>query len=355
MLRANLVMVKVSVIMSVFNDEEYISEAILSILNQTFDDYEFIIIDDGSTDSTWDIINSFHDRRIRAMKSGKNLGISTQVNTCLEKAQGVYVARMDGDDLALSERFSAQVEYMDDNIDVGICGSNVEYLSNNREMHGAQWIFPEHHPEIFAQLLFCGSFCNPSTMIRKEVLDRFHIRYDSNFALAEDYDLWYRLLRVTRGANIQKVLLKYRISESQITRTKSVIKNRNIRDIHRKIIEEIGYIGSESELDFHELVISNTWPINEEFFLRAIKWMTLLNDANWKSETFEPVTFERKLSHHLFYRCLLACNEGLDGSNIYSKAKFAKSAPVSLMKRQEMLVRRWKAHMLRSFTLLRGA
>ena len=126
-------MPKLSVIMPAYNAEKYIGEAIESILNQTFTDFEFIIIDDGSSDHTADIIKGFHDERIRFIQNEKNSGVANTLNKGLELSQGEYIARMDADDISLPARFEKQVAFMEANPDVAVVGCGIELFGMSHE------------------------------------------------------------------------------------------------------------------------------------------------------------------------------------------------------------------------------
>ena len=120
---------KISVVMPAYNAENYIREAIDSILAQTFRDFEFLIIDDGSTDHTVEIIRSYSDSRIRLYQNERNMGVAATLNRGLDLARGEYIARMDADDISLPERFAKQAAYMDAHPDVAVCGSNIILFS----------------------------------------------------------------------------------------------------------------------------------------------------------------------------------------------------------------------------------
>lgn len=208
---------KISVIMPVYNGEKYLNEAIDSILNQTFKDFEFIIINDCSSDNTDDIIKSYKDDRIVYLVNEKNLGISDTLNRGFSVAKGEYVARMDSDDIALPDRFEKQVAYLDANQNVGVCGSNAIVFSEDNEYITT---LPVEHKDIFFELYFSSQLIHPTVMIRKNVLDSLDCLYDRSWNGREDYELWTRLIQITKFHNIKQPLLRYRVHSSQITSNK---------------------------------------------------------------------------------------------------------------------------------------
>ncbi|MBZ7937990.1 glycosyltransferase [Campylobacter molothri] len=209
----------VSVIMPCYNRQEYIIEAIESILNQTYTNFEFIIIDDCSTDNTYEIVKKYAeiDKRIIALKNEKNQGIVYTLNRGLNIAQGKYIARMDDDDISLPSRFEKQVEYMEANLDIVVLGSFIEVFNEKFE-ECYSWVC-EDKPEILSILLnFFNPMCHPSIMMRKEFLTSYNLKYEEKYRHAEEYFLWTEILKYGgKIANIPEVLLRYRRHSRSVT------------------------------------------------------------------------------------------------------------------------------------------
>ena len=205
-------MPRVSVLMPVYNvNKQYLRESIESILNQTFTDYEFIIIDDGSDENIEDIVNSYNDSRIRFYRNEKNLGVAKTRNRLLDLATGEYLANQDADDISLPERLQTMVDFLDNNPNVGVCGCNIKMIPENNELH-----YPEHVD--FLGMLNGGSMANPTLMFRKEILEKYSLKYDEAFVSAEDYNLLSKLIKVCNLYNIQKVLLHYRNTAGSLSK-----------------------------------------------------------------------------------------------------------------------------------------
>lgn len=199
-------MPKVSVLMPVYKtNEKYLREAIESILGQTFEDFEFLILDDCPEDDREEIIKSYKDKRIKYSKNEKNLGITPSRNKLIDMAKGEYLAVFDHDDVSLPERFEKQVQYLDEHQDVGVVSSNVKSLIKNRIS-----INPIDDYNIKMALVRTCALCHPAAMIRKSVLINNNIRYEERFSPAEDYALWCRLIPFTNFYNIPEVLFHYR-------------------------------------------------------------------------------------------------------------------------------------------------
>lgn len=199
---------KISVIMPVYNCEMYIRQAVESILNQTFSDFELIIIDDCSTDSTLEIIKSYKDCRINIVEKEQNTGLTNSIIQGVLLAKGEYIARMDGDDISMPGRFKTQLNFLENNPEIILCGSAVEIIGKNFISR-----YPTTHEMIKIQLCFNASFYHPTIMTRRKVLTTNN--YDKGFEPAEDYELWTRLVTIGKLANLDEVLLHYRIHENQ--------------------------------------------------------------------------------------------------------------------------------------------
>jgi glycosyltransferase involved in cell wall biosynthesis len=209
--------IKISVILSVYNGEKYLKEAIDSILCQTLGDFEFLIVDDASTDTTSIILSQYEDSRIKIFRNETNKGLTYSLNLMLSQSRGEYLARMDADDIALPDRLKVQYDFMEANLEIGICGSFVDsFIQGTRKKQTVK--FPESDSGIRSFAFFQSPFCHPSTFFRKEVIDRYSLQYSPRYIKSEDYALWVELLKYTQGANIPQVLLRYRRHEQCFSR-----------------------------------------------------------------------------------------------------------------------------------------
>lgn len=197
---------KVTVLMPVYNGEKYLREAIDSILSQTFTDFEFLIVNDGSTDGSVNIINSYDDPRICLVHNEKNLKLPAALNKGIDLARGAYIARMDCDDLSLPARLVRQVAFMDAHPEYGLCASNMIIVNTEKEIIGPGFVDTAVPSEW--TLLWENPFGHPTVMLRKEVLDKYNLRYRELFS--EDSDLWSRLVLTARITRLPEVLLHYR-------------------------------------------------------------------------------------------------------------------------------------------------
>lgn len=203
---------KISVIMSIYNqrNSEYLEQAVMSILNQSFRDFEFIICDDGSDPAVCMQLEKYErwDHRITLIHSPENCGLAYSLNTCIHIARGKYLARMDDDDICDPERLAVEYEYMEEHPEIAYVGCNARLIDS-----GGVWghrVMPEFPTE--RSFLRYSPFIHPSVMIRRSIFDNQEAyRFSRDTWRCEDYELFMRLLRLGyRGANIQRELFSYR-------------------------------------------------------------------------------------------------------------------------------------------------
>lgn len=213
---------RISVAMSVHNDELFLNEAIASILGQTFGDFELLIVNDGSTDSSGAIIDAYarQDSRIRAIHQ-PNRGLIASLNRLIEEARAPLIARMDGDDVSLPERFARQVAFLDAHPGHGVVGTNTHDLDTAGRVLVCDDFHPLDHDAIVAALEHGSPICHPSVMMRRAVV-RAAGGYRPAYRHCEDYDLWLRLASQTRLANLPDRLIYYRRSPGQVSNRHSV-------------------------------------------------------------------------------------------------------------------------------------
>ena len=205
----------ISVILPVFNGGAYLAQAVESVLTQTLADFELIIINDGSTDNSWEIIQNYarEDGRIKAF-SQTNKGLVATLNRGLGKARGAYLARMDSDDICFEHRFAAQAKALDDRPELGVVGGALALIDGEGRIVSKQ-TYP-HGKRLKERLLYGSLLCHPLAMGRVELFRKVG-GYRAYYRHCEDYDLWLRLSRLTELDNLTEILLFYRMHEANIT------------------------------------------------------------------------------------------------------------------------------------------
>ena len=211
--------------MPVYNIEQYVARAISSILEQTYQNLELLVIDDCSKDLTLEKITQYKDPRIKLIKNNKNMGISISLNKGIHASKGKYIARMDGDDISLPDRIEKQCNFMEENPQIGILGTGYYVIDENGGRKKA-FIYPTENIEIRWKLLTGPVFPHPTAMVRKKVLLKNDILYSENLLTAQDYDLWIRLMNYTEGTNLPIPLLEYHQHSKRVSLLKSVNQER---------------------------------------------------------------------------------------------------------------------------------
>ena len=205
-------MPRVSVLMPAYNSEKYIATAIESILNQTFSDFEFIIINDGSTDNTAKIVRQYarRDPRIKFVDNKKNRGISETRNSLLDMATGEYAAYQDSDDVSMPNRLAQQVKFLDSNPEISVVGAAMQAFPI------ARLIKCPTQPRIL-DFYFANAVSNPTVMMRMRDIKSAGLRYDTDLSTAEDYDFWFNVIKRFNIYNLPDVLVNYRVLPTSLS------------------------------------------------------------------------------------------------------------------------------------------
>jgi len=291
--------------MPVYNGDEYLQEAIASILNQTYTDFEFLIIDDASLDKSVDVICGYSDNRIRLIRNKRNLGISKTLNRGLRLARGKYVARMDADDISHPERLQAQITFLDEHPSIGLCGTSVTYIGD----YEGVCTVPESHEAILARMVFSNILPHPTIVLRMDLLSQHALQYDE-FCAAEDYDLWIRLSKFTRFANINSPLLRYRLHQDSISKTGKKRVDYSAMQIRHKQLLNMGVQPDRDELKLHNSIAYTHFKI-EKAYVRAVhEWFLKIQKINRDSGFVSDLEFSKVLAEYWYRVCLRARSLG---------------------------------------------
>ena len=225
----------ISVVLPAYNVQDTIGESIDSILSQTFTDFELIIINDGSQDNTEEVIHAYSDKRIRYYRNEKNEGLIYTLNRGLDLAQGKYIARMDADDVSLPTRFEKQVKVMEESPNIVVCGTQIIPFGVDTAKRFSLFL-PEESEDLKNLLFIQTCFAHPTVMVRRQVLIDNEVRYDADYPHAEDYKMWIDLSLLGEFYNIQEPLLKYRLSDGQVSHKFSDVQKRTASACRRCLI-----------------------------------------------------------------------------------------------------------------------
>lgn len=223
----------VSILMPVYNTAPYLKEAMDSILSQTFKDFELIVLNDCSPDNADEILDMYNDPRIVRYKGERNMGLSNVLNAGMDMARGKYIARMDSDDISLTNRLEVQVKYMEKHPDIDLCSCGMKMFGAKDDV----WIRDADPEKVKVTALFFSPVLHASSIWKKESFDKYGLRFRQEMVPAEDYDMWCRALsKGLKLVNLPNVLYRYRIHPSQATTQteKSRLKCREIQQEYMK-------------------------------------------------------------------------------------------------------------------------
>jgi glycosyltransferase involved in cell wall biosynthesis len=274
----------VSILMAVYNGEKYLREAIDSILNQTFTDFEFLIVNDGSTDSTENIILSYTDVRIRYIKNEENLKLIATLNKGLDLAQGKYIARMDADDISLPERLEKQVAFMEKNPNIGLLGT---WVRNIGGVNDYDITFNSGHRNIRFELFFHNYFHHPSVMLRTEILRNYNL-YFPNVLHAEDYAFWINLSNYTEFEILPVFLLHYRSHGDNISELHKDFQKNQTSDCRKMQIISLGIAINQHVFDTYEDFIEFGKIKNTNQFSNLIHFIETITKTNKEKKVVDP-------------------------------------------------------------------
>lgn len=295
-------MPKVTVFTPVYNCEDYISETIQSILNQTYEDFEYLLIDDCSTDRSVDIIESFSDPRIRLIKNEINQGISYNRNLAIDESNGDYLAMIDGDDIALSQRLEKQIEFLEKHPEYGIIGTEIIHIDAQGKEMNQSITFPIPDEQIPSRMLFNNYIYTSSATIRKSVFEE-GIRFKKSFIVAEDYEVWIQLIRKSKIGHIREPLTKYRIHDQSISiQKKQLMLDTEIKIINIQLNELKCPLNSE-ELKIFSAISKENHLLYINKYKEVNSLIAKLIQANNRSKIFNSSDFKKHLYQywHIYF------------------------------------------------------
>lgn len=293
----------ISVILPVYNVELYIKECMDSILNQTVQDFEIIVIDDCSTDSTLKQIEIYDDVRIKIIQKKENKGLIDSLNIGFELAEGKYIARMDGDDINELFRFEKQLAILENNPDIIVCSSWVKHFGDKNKVLN----YKEFHDEIVSEMLIYCSLCFCASMMKRDAIKSFKFNIQSKHV--EDYDFLSRIAWVGKFYNIQKVLYHYRVHEMQVSSIYNKIQKQGDIPIQLFLFKKIGYNSTKYSDDLISKMILLDKPIKITEFSLFLKWLNELTFLNMGLKIYSQKELEnilketkRKLLFKIYFK-----------------------------------------------------
>lgn len=311
---------KITVFMAVYNGEKYLKEAINSILHQTFKNFELLIINDGSTDKSIQIIESYDDPRIRLLHNEKNMGIVKTRNRGIKESREKYIAIMDQDDISLPRRLAKQVEFMENHPEIGVLGTWTKVLKQKYQFIARYY---PNHDEIKASLIFSSTMAHPSIMLRKEALEKHGFKYNNDFK-TEDYELWTRMIDHTKFANLQKTFLVYRKHEGSICDQGSSTIEANTMVIRLKLLEYLGLSPTKEEINLHQTICQFKIKHDISFINQCQNWLIKIKKANNVAKIYQDKALKKILADKWLTTCDLCSSLGLISYKIYRNSALSK-------------------------------
>ena len=282
----------ISVVLPVYNVEKYIKEALQSIFNQTFQNFEIIIIDDCSTDNTLKEIDFFKDNRIKIIKKSQNKGLIDSLNIGFAQANGKYIARMDGDDVSRKERFEKQFYILENNPKIKACGCWLQAFGNDDKIIKHK----EKHEQILVNMITHCSMSLGSVMLDRKWAE--NVLFDESKKHVEDYDFWSRIAWSGDFYNIQEVLYHYRIHEKQVSTVYNAVQKKGDVGIKLYLFRKLNYDVQKFDNAFLEKMFLQKGFFSTQEFELFLQWFQTVEEQNNKLKIYNQTEFNTIIKNY---------------------------------------------------------
>lgn len=292
----------ISVVMPLYNGRRFLHEAIESVLAQTFYQFELLIIDDGSTDGSQEILKSFVDPRIILLENDQNRGVAFTRNVGIKEARGEFLAWLDCDDIMSPSRLATQYEYLTQHTEIGACGTFIERF-------GPGGIFRTASPfvkaaEIRALLLFTPAIPNATVMLRISEIRKHEIQYDPKLPVAEDYDFILQCSRHFPMTILPEYLYRYRAVENSLTHQYDADEDRvfqSTKIVHARALSNLGIKANDRDLRIHRILNSDLIFTSQDEYKEAFSWLLRLKKSNDKLGYYDQEVFQVVLANRFYF------------------------------------------------------
>ncbi|MCX8080388.1 MAG: glycosyltransferase [Bacteroidia bacterium] len=305
----------VSVILPVYNASFFLKDSVRSILNQTYKNFELIIINDGSTDNSREILNRIKDNRIKFIDYDYNRGLIDTLNEGISLSKGKYLVRMDADDQSHPRRIEVLVNYMEANPNVGIAGSYTN-------LTGPSLYYKKKlsSDEIKSRLLFDNIFSHPTMIFRRQLFSDYSVAYNKKYFCAEDYGLWFEMMNQTDYGLVPRRLLHYGIHQNQVSMVFREEQLQSVQKIHREWLSLIQVSYDENEINLHQKIFHKNYEITPEFFCSCEKWLMKLISSNENSKFHHPESFKKIVAWVWFELATHLASHKISTTKIFKKS-----------------------------------
>jgi glycosyltransferase involved in cell wall biosynthesis len=306
----------VTVFMAMYNGEKYVSDAVVSILNQSYPNFELLIIDDGSTDNSLSIVESINDPRIRILKNESNCGLYKTRNRGVEEARGTYFAILDCDDLAYRERLSAPLAFLEQHKDYVACFGKADFINGEGRKISGQALFSGDHDWLSVIAFFFNPFINSTLIIRTDILRKY--KYREGYEPAEDYDLIQRIIKDEKVFILDKNIIRYRLHQQNVSNTQAERGKNGHKRIIRELLERFELQHPESNVEMHYALYCKVLT-SEGYNLHDIEgWLLLLMLQNKTREVYPDRLFIRAI--RVEWAKLIYNNKSLKNMGLFVKS-----------------------------------
>lgn len=290
-------MPRVTVLMPTYNVAPWVEESIRSVLNQTYHDFELLVVDDASTDDTLDRVRAIDDPRIRIAAFPNNVGLAENLNRGLDLIDTELVARMDGDDIAEPDWLATGVKVLDSHADIDICSFGFQFFGTKTSLVR----FPEHHDDSKAQMLFGCTVIVP--VLRKKVFTDNNLQYRTDTFPAEDYSLWAKAYRVAKVYNVQRTLFHYRTHATQISTSRRQAQIEKSNEVRLQMLDWLSPDFSDEEKHYF---LNDFVPckIERQQDIKRLKQFAHLLVSRNTQGHYDTSALQRKFKTHIAYGAL---------------------------------------------------
>jgi glycosyltransferase involved in cell wall biosynthesis len=318
----------VTVLLPVYNAELYLQEAVESILQQSYSDFEILAINDGSTDSSLQILASIKDDRIRIVQNPQNLGLIQTLNKGIVLAKGKYIVRADADDICLPDRIEKQVAFMENNLDIGLSGTGFGMFGENLPLT-EKGRFSADSNDIKFKHLYQIHLMHGTSIWRTSVFQDNNLEFDLEFAHAEDYELFERIGELTKLSNIPEILYHVRVHGESVSHKFDNIQEENSIRIKKRGFKRISVIANELELElFRDLCHLDYFKlINREGEIANL--LEQMIDGNAKTNYFPIEYLKKRLKKLWVGLCLANIGQSSELKTVVAKHRISTLLPVN--------------------------
>lgn len=285
----------ISVIMSTYNEEKYIETSLKSLLNQTFREFEIIIVDDASTDNTKQLIQNLQDERIHLICNEENQGLTKNLNKALKYVTGKYIARMDGDDIAFPTRFEKQFQYMEKHLETMLVSCYTKSFGDSDLV----FALPDDSEVLKVRMLVRPVYAHPGFMMRRELIEAGY-QYNEEYRTAQDYEFASRVAEKYKIGLVPEILLLYRVHKKQISVKAGNQQFNNADKIRKRQLERLGIQLSETEWKNYQDLVKESKVDCLESFDKVYEIIQKMLRSNEKTKIYDPKIMEKTLKRMLY-------------------------------------------------------